>query len=155
MDKLTKERRSWNMSRVQAKNTKPEITVRSLLHRKGYRFRIHRGGMPGKPDIVLPKYQTVIFVHGCFWHGHDNCKKSRIPNTNSSFWQTKILTNKCHDQKTLRDLEKKGWRIALVWECALSNTTMINNMILALDNWIKSDEYYLELASYSVKGDTK
>ena len=120
MDKLTKERRSWNMSRIRARNTKPEISVRSILHRMGYRFRIHPEGLPGKPDIVLPKYHTIIFVHGCFWHGHDQCKDFAPPKTRTEWWSDKINRNKEKDIENVTQLRKLGWKVIVVWECELT-----------------------------------
>ncbi len=120
MDKLTKERRSWNMSRIRAKNTKPEVSVRSMLHRMGYRFRIHPKELPGKPDIILPKYRTAIFVHGCFWHGHGNCKEFSPPKTRTEWWLNKINGNKKKDIDNVTRLEKLGWKVIVVWECELT-----------------------------------
>lgn len=117
-DKLTKERRSWNMSRIRGKDTGPEKTVRSLLHRLGYRFRLQRKDLPGRPDIVLPKYRTVIFVHGCFWHSH-GCKDSGIPKTNPDFWREKLELNKLRDERNRLKLEELGWKVLVVWECEL------------------------------------
>ena len=120
MDKLTKERRSWNMSRVRAKNTKPEVYVRSMLHRMGYRFRIHQKGLPGKPDIILPKYHTVVFVHGCFWHGHEGCKDFAPPKTRTGWWLNKINGNKKRDIDNVTQLKNLGWKVIIVWECELT-----------------------------------
>ena len=119
MDHLSPEKRSWNMSRVRSKNTKPELLVRSLLHRMGFRFRLHRMDLPGKPDIVLPKYKTVIFVHGCYWHRHQGCNKASTPKTNTEFWENKFQKNIERDtvvQQKLRDL---GWKVIVVWTCEL------------------------------------
>ena len=120
MDKLTKERRSWNMSRIRAKDTKPEMSVRSILHRMGYRFRIHPKELPGKPDIVLPKYHTIIFVHGCFWHGHEQCKDFQPPKTRTQWWLDKINRNKEKDIENITQLKKLGWKVIVVWECELT-----------------------------------
>lgn len=118
MDRHTPEQRKYNMSRVKAENTKPEILVRKLLHRLGYRFRLHRKDLPGKPDIVLPKYRTVIFVNGCFWHGH-NCPKGKLPETNTRFWEDKITTNQKRDQLNREKLEGEGWAVLTIWECQI------------------------------------
>lgn len=120
MDKLTKERRSWNMSRIRAKNTKPEISVRSILHRMGYRFRIHPKGLLGKPDIVLPKYHAIIFVHGCFWHGHEQCKDFAPPKTRTEWWLDKVQRNKEKDIENVTRLKKLGWKVIVIWECELT-----------------------------------
>lgn len=117
VDSLTKERRSWNMSRVRSKDTKPELVVRSILHRNGYRFRLHKKGLPGKPDIVLAKYHTVIFVHGCFWHRHKNCPDATIPKTRTDFWSQKFSQNVERDKKVQTALRKLGWNVIIVWEC--------------------------------------
>jgi len=120
MDKLTKEKRSWNMSRIRAKNTKPEIILRSMLHRKGYRFRINHKGLPGKPDVVLPKYRSVIFVHGCFWHGHEGCKDYSPPKTRTEWWINKIKGNIKKDKENTKQIKKQGWQVIIVWECELA-----------------------------------
>jgi len=126
VDTISKEHRSWNMSRIKSKNTKPEMIVRSLLHRKGYRFRLNgkvskklhsEGVLPGKPDIVLAKYKTVIFVHGCFWHRHEGCKRCTIPNQNSEYWNEKFRKNVERDKKVKKALEKLNWKVLIVWEC--------------------------------------
>jgi DNA mismatch endonuclease (patch repair protein) len=132
-DNLTKEKRSWIMSRIKNKNTKPEIQVRSLLHSMGFRFRLHRRDLPGKPDIVLPKYNTAIFVNGCFWHVHENCKDSTIPKTNTSFWEKKLKRNIERDRKIYDQLKGTGWKVVIVWECELKN---IENIKLRLSREI-------------------
>ncbi len=129
MDRITKERRSWNMSRIRAKNTKPELAVRSLLHRMGYRFRIHHGGLPGKPDIVLPKYQTVIFVHGCFWHRHSGCKYAYKTKSREAFWSIKFNDNIQRDIEVSQKLNELGWNILIIWECEISDTVVLERKI--------------------------
>ncbi len=116
-DVFTPEKRSEVMSLVRSKNTKPELFVRSLLHRMGYRFRLHRKDLPGKPDIVLPKYRAVIFVHGCFWHQHPGCKKATLPKQNAEFWKDKLEGNVRRDEQARHRLEEAGWRVLVVWEC--------------------------------------
>ena len=108
------------MSRIRAKNTKPEVFVRSMLHRMGYRFRIHLKGLPGKPDIVLPKYHTAIFVHGCFWHGHEGCKDFAPPKTRTEWWLNKINGNKKRDSENITQLGRQGWQVIIIWECELT-----------------------------------
>lgn len=115
-DKAT---RSYNMSRIKGKDTKPEMLVRKFLHANGYRYRLHVKDMPGKPDIVLPKYKTVIFIHGCFWHGHKDCKYFTIPKTKSDWWDAKITGNIENDIKAEKALKKDGWRIITIWTCDL------------------------------------
>lgn len=117
VDSLTKEQRSWNMGRVRNKDTKPELLVRSLLHRQGYRFRLHKKDLPGKPDIVLSKYHAVIFVHGCFWHRHKNCKDATIPKSRIDFWEQKFAQNVDRDKQVKGALRKLGWNVLVVWEC--------------------------------------
>jgi DNA mismatch endonuclease (patch repair protein) len=116
-DKLTPEHRSWNMSRILSKNTTPEKVVRSILHRMGYRFSLHRKDLPGCPDIVMPKYRTVIFVHGCFWHLHAGCSQGRIPATRRDFWENKLSGNAKRDKQHQRVLRQLGWRVITVWAC--------------------------------------
>jgi DNA mismatch endonuclease (patch repair protein) len=111
--------RSYNMSRIKGKNTKPEIIVRKYLFRAGLRFRLHVKNLPGKPDIVLPKYKTVIFVHGCFWHGHENCRYFVVPKTRTDWWLSKIAGNKSTDNKNITELSNRGWKVLTIWECEL------------------------------------
>jgi DNA mismatch endonuclease (patch repair protein) len=112
--------RSRMMSGIKGRNTRLEVLIRSLLHRRGFRFRMNVADLPGKPDIVLPKYRTVIFVHGCFWHGHD-CRLFKWPQTRPDFWRTKIQRNRQRDEQSLELLHAAGWRVATIWECALRN----------------------------------
>jgi DNA mismatch endonuclease (patch repair protein) len=116
------------MSRIRSKDTKPELLVRSLLHKRGYRFRLHRKDLPGKPDIVLTKYKTVIFVHGCFWHGHNKCKDFIIPKTNTVWWVKKIKRNKQVDTRNIALLKKSGWKTLVVYECRLTKKKVENTI---------------------------
>ncbi len=121
-DIVSEEQRSYNMSRIRSKNTKPELAVRSMLHQLGYRFTVNgpkNKTLPGKPDIVLPKYKTVIFVHGCFWHGHEGCKDFRLPKTRTEWWKSKIEGNVARDKKAQKALRALGWKVLVVWECDL------------------------------------
>ncbi len=111
--------RSYNMSQIRSKNTKPEVLVRQFLHSQGFRFRIHSNRLPGKPDIVLPKYKTAIFVNGCFWHGHAGCKYFVIPKTRTSWWVQKIGSNTKKDKENISKLSKEGWRVLSIFECEL------------------------------------
>ncbi len=115
------EQRSKNMAAIKSKNTKPEIKVRKVLHSMGYRFRLHRKDLPGSPDIVLPKYKTVIFVHGCFWHRHENCKYASTPKTRQEFWEAKFRENINRDKLNQENLSSKGWKIIIVWECEIKD----------------------------------
>ena len=121
MDIWSKEKRSEVMSRILSKDTKPEKMVRSILHSMGYRFRIHINNLPGKPDIVLKKYNAIIFVNGCFWHMHTECKEGRIPSTRAEYWSKKLLGNKTRDEKNIRKLRRLGWKVMRVWECEVEN----------------------------------
>lgn len=116
MDTLTKKRRSWNMSRIRSRNTKPERIVRSVLHELGFRFRLHGRKLFGNPDVVLPKCKTAIFVHGCFWHRHKGCKYSYMPKTRVKFWKSKFRDNVKRDKKVTKVLAKAGWKVVVVWE---------------------------------------
>lgn len=117
------------MGKVRGKNTGPERTVRSLLHRMGFRFRLHRKDLAGKPDIILPKYKTVIFVHGCFWHMCKKCSKGTIPKTRKEFWMEKLRGNVKRDQHNVKDLRDAGWNVITIWECELRDQTEVGNRI--------------------------
>lgn len=137
MDNISIEERHRIMASVKQKNTRPEIKVRSFLHANGLRFKIHDNKLPGKPDIVLPKYKLVIMVNGCFWHGHthENCKLARVPKSNVTFWLDKIEKNRQRDQHNISDLNKLGWTVIVIWECYLFN----KNYLPQLVNCIKSE----------------
>lgn len=121
MDVMSPERRSRNMSAIKGSNTKPEIAVRQILHSLGFRFRLHRKDLPGRPDIVLAKYRTVVFVHGCFWHRHPGCRLASTPATRAEFWEAKFSRNVVRDRENYTKLMELGWRIIVVWECDLRN----------------------------------
>ena len=121
------EQRSRNMSAIKSKNTKPEIAVRKVLHSMGYRFRLHGKDLPGSPDIVLPKYKTVIFVHGCFWHRHENCKYATTPKTREEFWESKFKENVIRDKSHQKKLSAIGWKIIIVWECEIKDKNLLIN----------------------------
>ncbi len=120
-DRISKKKRSWNMSRIRSKDTKPEIKVRSYLFKLGFRFRKNVQKLPGKPDIVLPKYSTVIFINGCFWHHHQGCKYAYIPKTRTNFWLDKFSKNSENDKKNKVILQQLGWKVVVIWECMLKN----------------------------------
>lgn len=133
------------MSGIRGHNTKPEILIRRLLHRQGFRFRLHVRVLPGKPDIVLPRYHAVIFVHGCFWHGHD-CPLFRLPGTRQEFWQAKIDRNRANDQKAVEALLHRGWRVGVVWECAIRGAGRdIDDIALRLGEWLRGEEASIEV----------
>ena len=119
------DQRSRNMAAIKSKNTKPEIAVRKMLHALGYRFRLHRKDLPGSPDIVLPKYKTVIFVHGCFWHRHENCKYASTPKTRKEFWENKFNENMKRDKNNFKELKKLNWNLLVIWECETKNINLL------------------------------
>lgn len=132
-DVHTKEVRSYNMSQIRSKNTKPELVVRKCLFAKGFRYRLHSKDLPGKPDIVLPKYRTVIFVHGCFWHGHDECKYFVVPKTKTEWWLNKFARNKQLDKEHIKKLRSDKWNVITLFECKLKK----GNIDSTLDSLIK------------------
>lgn len=128
-DRISESKRSWNMSRIRGKDTKPEIAVRSMLHRMGYRFRLHRNDLPGRPDIVLPSRNTVILVHGCYWHRHPGCKHAYSPKSRVNFWEKKFAENVERDGRNIESLEEIGWKVLVVWECELRNPDKLANRL--------------------------
>ena len=134
------------MSRIKGKDTRPEIMVRSMLHRAGYRFRKNVKNLPGKPDIVLPKYKTVIFVHGCFWHRHKECKGATTPKSNTEFWQDKFDRNVANDKKHARQLRKQGWHVITIWECELKHPEKV---LKKLEKKL-ANEYTGEIIQYQI-----
>lgn len=132
-DKAT---RSYNMSQIRGKDTKPELLVRKFLFSHGFRYRLHDKKLPGKPDIVLPKYRTVIFVNGCFWHGHSNCRYFVVPKTNAEWWLNKINTNKSKDKNNLVVLKREKWKCITLYECQLKSTKKENTLLRLLDKII-------------------
>ena len=141
--------RSRMMAGISAKNTKPEIQLRSLLHRRGFRFRLHRKDLPGKPDIVFPGYRAVSFINGCFWHGHD-CNFFRLPKTRSDFWLKKIQGNRARDMRQLDELRLMGWRTLVIWECATRK-----GALMPVDALIDRVEHWLKIESDSIQIDAK
>lgn len=131
-DTLTPTQRSERMSRVRGRDTKPEMKVRRLLHALGYRFRLHRRDLPGSPDIVLPRLRSVIFVHGCFWHRHDDpdCRLARMPKSRIEFWAPKLLSNQLRDERVQQELEALGWRVLVVWECEVKDQNGLRRKIV-------------------------
>ena len=130
MDVFSKEKRSDIMSRVGSKNTKPERIVRSILHNAGYRYRLHRRDLPGSPDVVLPKHKRVIYVHGCFWHGHKGCPRSKRPNSNVDFWEKKLDGNIQRDRINLRRISEMGWSALIIWSCEIRNREELLDKLL-------------------------
>ena len=121
MDVFTKEKRSRIMSKVKGKDTKPELFVRSLLYKMGYRFRLHRRDLPGNPDIVLPRHKKVIFIHGCFWHGHKACPRAKRPSSNKMFWEEKLNKNIQRDKRNISGLREMGWDPLIIWTCEIKD----------------------------------
>ncbi len=128
MDKLTKEQRHRCMASIRSKDTKPEVLVRKYLFGRGFRYRLNHPRLPGHPDLVLRKYRTVIFVNGCFWHGHEGCKYFKLPKTNVEFWESKILRNRERDAETQKALARMGWHCITVWECQLKPNVRIRTL---------------------------
>ncbi len=144
VDTVSTETRSRIMASIHGKNTKPELLMRKALHSAGFRFRIHRKDLPGKPDIVLPKYRAVIFVHGCFWHGH-NCLLFKSPKTRVDYWKEKINRNRNNDKKVTQALLESGWRVGIVWECAMShNSRDIGDITKRFAIWLRGNEPFIE-----------
>ncbi len=129
MDPLTSLQRSTQMGRVRSKDTGPELAVRSLVHRLGYRYRLHRKGLPGTPDLVFPKRRKLIFVHGCFWHRHDSCVLARLPKSRPEFWLPKLDGNKTRDARNMDLLENMGWQVLTIWECELNDLSEVRNSL--------------------------
>jgi len=145
MDIVDRETRSRMMSGIKGKNTKPELTIRKLLHKEGFRFRLHVKDLPGKPDIVLKKYNAVIFVHGCFWHRHD-CKYFKWPKSRPDFWKEKLNGNVENDRMNVKKLQSLDWRICLVWECSIRGADKdIERVKLEITDWLKSDVDFVEV----------
>ena len=137
-DIYSKNKRSGIMSKISGKETKYEILVRKFLFRKGFRYRKNDKRLPGRPDIVLPKYKTIIFIHGCFWHGH-HCKAGKLPETNKEFWENKINSNIERDKKNQHKLEKLGWKIIIIWQCKLKNKIMITKKLKEIEQKIRKE----------------
>jgi DNA mismatch endonuclease (patch repair protein) len=133
------------MSGIRGKNTKPELLVRSLLFKAGYRFRLHRKDLPGKPDIVMPGRRVVIFIHGCFWHRHHACSLARLPKSNAEFWMTKLSGNEQRDQAKYQHLANLGWRVLVVWECATRRQDDIARLAESIVRWVNSEGLFSEL----------
>ena len=131
VDTLTKKERSERMSRVRGRDTKPELTVRRLVHRMGYRYRLHRRDLPGTPDLVFPRRKKAIYVHGCFWHRHPDpaCKLARLPKSRLDFWKPKLEGNRCRDEESQAKLRELGWNVLVVWECQIARSDHLENTL--------------------------
>ena len=134
------------MSRIRSKDTKPELLIRKAMHAAGYRFRIHRKDLPGNPDIVLPKYHAIIFINGCFWHGHD-CHLYRLPKTNAEFWEKKIDKNRRNDRLSIEKLAQDSWRIMIIWECAIKGKMKLplHDIVSFISDWLLSNSSQSEI----------
>ncbi len=152
MDIVDAATRSRMMSGIRGKNTKPELTIRRLLHAAGFRFRLQRKDLPGKPDIVLPKYKVVILVHGCFWHMHDGCHYYRLPTTRTEFWKNKLGGNRLRDSRNIALLNEAGWRVLVVWECAVRDFDEVV-LLSGITEFIKRENsaMFAEMVSLSKK----
>lgn len=139
-DIVSSEKRSEMMSRIGGKNTKPEVLVRKALHAAGYRFRLHRKDLPGTPDIVLPGRKLAIFVNGCFWHGHQDCRLAKVPSTRTEFWAEKLRRNRERDLQAIDELRAQNWRVLVVWECFVRTTAKENVLDKELSDWISNNQ---------------
>lgn len=148
VDRIDQETRSKTMRAIRSSNTRPELWVRSALHKAGFRFRLCKKNLPGTPDIVLRKYKAAIFVNGCFWHQHLDCKSSHVPFTRREFWQKKFNRNVLRDQKVLYQLKIMGWRVAVLWECGLTRKLQAET-IDRLTGWLRWGGEYLEIPVYN------
>ena len=145
-DTVSPEERSRIMARIRSKDTKPEMFVRRALHAAGYRYSLHSKKLPGRPDLVLTRYRAVIFVHGCFWHGHQNCRHFRLPGTRTEFWNEKISRNRERDAEAVRNLLEDGWRVGIVWECTHRDRTWTAAQLAGtVKDWLAGSEPILEL----------
>jgi DNA mismatch endonuclease (patch repair protein) len=147
MDIVSPQKRSEMMSGIRGKNTKPELLVRSLLFKAGYRFRLHRKDLPGTPDIVLPGRRIAIFIHGCFWHRHHDCPLAKLPKSNAEFWKAKLSGNERRDQVKYLELAKLDWRVLVVWECAIRHQQNVDSLVRSMIRWIGSGNTFAELPS--------
>lgn len=148
MDIVDKQTRSRMMANIKGKNTRSEITIRSLLHRQGFRFRIHDKSLPGTPDLVFRKYKAVIFVHGCYWHRHDDCKLTSTPKQNKKFWVNKFNATVARDGAVYFKLKVQGWRVSIIWECAIRDKDHLPVHINTLADWLKSESEYIEIPEF-------
>lgn len=148
-DVLTAEQRRLNMSNIRGRDTKPEMLIRRGLHARGLRYRLQDRGLPGRPDLVFPKYRAVVLVHGCFWHGH-TCPMFRLPGTRAEFWTAKIDANRARDSRASEALAIRGWRVLTIWECSLRGTARwpVEDLLDASVAFIRGDGHHLEIAGH-------
>lgn len=150
-DIVDKQTRSRMMASIRAKDTKPELALRRTLHARGFRFRLHAKNVSGRPDLVFPKHHAIVFVHGCFWHRHAGCSYATTPSTRPEFWQAKFETNVARDRKVLAKLLASGWRVAIVWECALRQPDLIDVTATFVATWLLSTDEQLEIGEMNVR----
>ena len=145
MDRLSPSRRSWNMAQIRGTNTKPELAVRSALHRLGFRFRLRSYGLPGRPDVVLVRLRVAVFVHGCFWHRHPDCRYASTPSTRPEFWASKFAANVARDNAVRSNLLLDGWRVATIWECAMRSKAGAESAGGVVSEWLHGTDRELDL----------
>ena len=145
VDVVNPETRSRMMSGIRGANTKPELNVRRRLHAAGFRYGLHRKDLPGKPDLVMPRHDAVIFVHGCYWHRHPGCRLATTPSTRTDFWTAKFTANQERDRRNIAELRDRGWRVAIVWECEVRTTTDADEAVSELIAWLLSDRDQVEI----------
>ena len=150
-DIVDQQTRSRMMAGIKGKNTKPELALRRALHARGFRFRLHSKKVHGRPDLVLPKYRAVVFVHGCFWHRHTGCRYTTTPSTRPDFWQAKFEANVARDNAVRSKLLDDGWRVATVWECALRKQEPVNAAVDHLSVWLRAGDRSIEIGKYSAQ----
>lgn len=143
-DVVSPEVRSRMMSGIRGKDTKPELVLRHALHRDGFRYRLHVKDLPGRPDLVFPRFKAVVFINGCFWHGHQGCKYFKVPSTRTEFWVQKINGNRVRDQVRRDQLEHSGWRTAIVWECAMRHQE--SDAVVQVERWLSSQQARLDIS---------
>ncbi|QRI64509.1 DNA mismatch endonuclease Vsr [Shinella sp. PSBB067] len=146
-DIVDQQTRSRMMAGIRGKDTKPELALRRALHARGFRFRLHSKAVHGRPDLVLPKYRAVVFVHGCFWHRHEGCRYTTTPSTRQEFWQGKFAANVARDAAVRGRLLEEGWRVATVWECALRKPDQIVASVNSLSEWLQSEDDRIEIGA--------
>ena len=150
MDKITPERRSWNMSRIRSEDTAPERLIRSILHRNGFRFRLHAKNLPGKPDIVMPKYRTIIDVRGCFWHHHATCRDGQIPKTRHEWWEAKLNVNSTRDKNNVQMLLSLHWNVLIIWHCFLEHAKSPEHIAEVVISAIQLCSHRADNAAYEI-----
>ena len=144
-DVVDSETRSRMMSNIRGANTKPELNLRRRLHAAGFRYGLHRKDLPGRPDLVMPRYDAVIFVHGCYWHRHPRCRLATTPSTRADFWTAKFMANQERDRRNIADLRGLGWRVAIVWECEVRTAARADEAVSELIDWLLSDKVLNEI----------